>query len=699
MNPQVQQVIDNINQYIVENHNNEITANVLNPILIELANLFDIVGDLSDLTTEDTSSIVNAINELVESISEIAGINKFYGTTNPNQTPPVGYADGDLYFRTASFLGNPYTVYIYNGITWVEIRDPQDLTNEIIQMATPELLSSPTRIKIPNEITQDDEPLPYPIIWKILGVEHQEDNEQFFEINDASENNYRKDLILATQFGTIIKLEGVESEEGVLEPQVPPNMLVLTSITMFGDSVSENPIPPITGSQFIKKANWINIPIVGGDQPLGSLTEITRNFVVNGYSGSGKVTGFIVGLISSDDVYEGQEVIIDNNSEDEIPLEHLANYLGVMPFFFPKEEDYVWKQNERLTFNLRGDFVVLTSSSLGGGGDLELGETSTTAYRGDRGKTAYDHSQTTGNPHQTTLQQVTDEGSTTTNSITVGSGLHQVDINDDGTIDATSNITGSALAARNTDGKLGTIFSDNLTDDREYQLQDKDGTLAHLDDILSDAEDIDYDNTTSGLDAENVQEAVDELNEIKINTSDILDVNDKIKVELLPNSVMELKGQWNAATNTPTLVNGTGNPGDVYEVTVEGAQDFGGSVTYDFLVGDFVVYGADDKWYRSPNTYPTKEVVSVSSNLTLNSTHNGKTLRFTNTLTVTVPSGLAVNFEVFLDNDTVSNNVTFDMSAITTVLAPSGNILVGGGTGYLTMTTTTKVSLKGDFID
>jgi len=38
-----------------------------------------------------------------------------------------------------------------------------------------------------------------------------------------------------------------------------------------------------------------------------------------------------------------------------------------------------------------------------GGSGLALGETSTTAYRGDRGKTAYDHSQiTTGNPHGTT---------------------------------------------------------------------------------------------------------------------------------------------------------------------------------------------------------------------------------------------------------------------------------------------------------
>lgn len=37
---------------------------------------------------------------------------------------------------------------------------------------------------------------------------------------------------------------------------------------------------------------------------------------------------------------------------------------------------------------------------------LALGETSTTAYRGDRGKTAYDHSQTSGNPHGTSKADV-----------------------------------------------------------------------------------------------------------------------------------------------------------------------------------------------------------------------------------------------------------------------------------------------------
>jgi hypothetical protein len=51
--------------------------------------------------------------------------------------------------------------------------------------------------------------------------------------------------------------------------------------------------------------------------------------------------------------------------------------------------------------------VVGPAGTGGGGGGVELGETSTTAYRGDRGKTAYDHSQVvSGNPHGTTATDV-----------------------------------------------------------------------------------------------------------------------------------------------------------------------------------------------------------------------------------------------------------------------------------------------------
>ena len=60
--------------------------------------------------------------------------------------------------------------------------------------------------------------------------------------------------------------------------------------------------------------------------------------------------------------------------------------------------------------SVTGKAVEIPTASLGGSGGgsgLALGETASTAYRGDRGKTAYDHSQeTTGNPHNTTKADI-----------------------------------------------------------------------------------------------------------------------------------------------------------------------------------------------------------------------------------------------------------------------------------------------------
>lgn len=65
-----------------------------------------------------------------------------------------------------------------------------------------------------------------------------------------------------------------------------------------------------------------------------------------------------------------------------------------------------------------------------------------------------------------------------------------------------------------------------------------------------------------------------------------LDGGGKIPVNQLPNSVMEYKGIYDASTNTPILVNGTGNTGDVYRTTVAGAGVNG----LDFVVGDYATY-------------------------------------------------------------------------------------------------------------
>lgn len=64
-----------------------------------------------------------------------------------------------------------------------------------------------------------------------------------------------------------------------------------------------------------------------------------------------------------------------------------------------------------------------------GGSDNIIGETSSSAYRGDRGKTAYDHSQATGNPHGTAISDI----SSLTGKITPLSNLNRVmRINGDG---------------------------------------------------------------------------------------------------------------------------------------------------------------------------------------------------------------------------------------------------------------------------
>ena len=68
-----------------------------------------------------------------------------------------------------------------------------------------------------------------------------------------------------------------------------------------------------------------------------------------------------------------------------------------------------------------------------------------------------------------------------------------------------------------------------------------------------------------------------------------LDANGRIPFAQLPESAIEYEGNWNASTNTPHLVNGTGTKGDFYICNVAGTCDFGaGAIT--FLENDRVIY-------------------------------------------------------------------------------------------------------------
>jgi hypothetical protein len=89
-----------------------------------------------------------------------------------------------------------------------------------------------------------------------------------------------------------------------------------------------------------------------------------------------------------------------------------------------------------------------------------------------------------------------------------------------------------------------------------------------------------------------------------------LDGSGKILVSQLPNSVMEYKGTWNAATNTPTLADGTGNQGDVYLCNVAGTANFG-SGPIAFAVGDQAIYSGTI-WQKAGGSTGTVTSVAVT---------------------------------------------------------------------------------------
>jgi hypothetical protein len=177
-----------------------------------------------------------------------------------------------------------------------------------------------------------------------------------------------------------------------------------------------------------------------------------------------------------------------------------------------------------------------------------------------------------------------------------------------------------------------------------------------------------------------------------------LDENGKILVSQLPNSVMEFKGVWNAATNTPTLANGTGNAGDVYLCNVAGTVNFGaGPIT--FAVGDYAVY-TGTVWARSSGATGTVTSVGLS--------RSGDALTVTGspiTTSGTINIGFAGTNLQYING--AGNLVTFPTIAteaqrlITEVYNETGATLAKGSIVYINgghgnLPTVTKAIATGD---
>jgi len=76
-----------------------------------------------------------------------------------------------------------------------------------------------------------------------------------------------------------------------------------------------------------------------------------------------------------------------------------------------------------------------------------------------------------------------------------------------------------------------------------------------------------------------------------------LDNSGMVPTAQLPTTPTLYQGPWNANTNSPTIVNGTGVVGDFYIVQTAGSTNIDGTSTWN--VGDWIVYGPTT-WQRIP---------------------------------------------------------------------------------------------------
>ena len=172
-----------------------------------------------------------------------------------------------------------------------------------------------------------------------------------------------------------------------------------------------------------------------------------------------------------------------------------------------------------------------------------------------------------------------------------------------------------------------------------------------------------------------------------------LDSAGKVPVSQLPNSVMEFKGTWDAATNTPTLANGTGNAGDVYLCNVAGTVNFGAGPIA-FAVGDYVVYSGST-WERSSGA--TGTVTSVAASITGNSIGiTGSPIATAGTLAFAFSgtSGQYINGAGNLTTfPTIINSIGLSMPSAFSV---SNSPLIANGTISVTGAGTASQYIRGD---
>ncbi len=197
--------------------------------------------------------------------------------------------------------------------------------------------------------------------------------------------------------------------------------------------------------------NFVNIALgksVSADVTLPTADDIPV-FTGIGRQVTGKTTAEL-GLATSSQLTDKADLVDGLVPANQLPgyVDDVLEYANLASFPLLGEASKLYVAiDTNLVYRWSGSTYAVTSAS------LALGETSTTAYYGDKGKTAYDHSQATGNPHNLPSANTSTDGyltSTDWNTFNGKLGLADVRyvfLNDSTTTQTTYTVPASAVTA------------------------------------------------------------------------------------------------------------------------------------------------------------------------------------------------------------------------------------------------------------
>ena len=171
-----------------------------------------------------------------------------------------------------------------------------------------------------------------------------------------------------------------------------------------------------------------------------------------------------------------------------------------------------------------------------------------------------------------------------------------------------------------------------------------------------------------------------------------LDANGRVPVAQLPSSVFTYEGNWNAATNTPTLANGSGDAGQVYRVSVAGTQ-----LGETWAVGDLAIYDGS-VWQKSDSLDAVESVNGQTGVVVLDTDDvaEGSTNLYDKTVVLT--SGTGISATGTYPNFTITNSdLGSSQNIFKTVAVPTGsNATAGSNSDTLTfISSDSTVSISG----